>query len=395
MGEYIPVVNKKGEIIKYISVGSDFFALLNDSEMVNIYFWAEKDKAYLINPLIDSTYHITFNSYTIYLLNFLDLTPTLFGYVAYDVDEYVDFLMSQIYEYIKNKKILLSYSGGKDSNASLIILKKLQELIDFDLYVVYVHMPFLDSEKSIDEARNIINRIGFDLIVLEADRELIQKRIEEERLPYRGFRWCTYQKIKPLRKFKKENDIDYEVINDRAFETFKRLESFVAYAMQRRFISGKKFRPIYPLTFLDIVKINREYKLVHPDYLNANTRVSCALCPYRSLLEINHINMTKIAGDHRLYNILRRLYQTYYSNYVTYDYYISYGMWRYGRHQTEQIIKFRNFILNSSDTHGENHTLSKKEVLKYLKSPWINPLPDAKRYDVDSALKKIVESISA
>lgn len=387
MGEYIPVVSSSGNVDMFISVGADFFAIFRANSPLDVYFWLTPDRAYSISDFIDDKLYIHFNSTQLYLLNYLDLTPSVFGYVAYDLDEYVLELRKRVGEKIHGKKILLSYSGGKDSNASLVILKRLQDYIDFDLYTVYVHMPFLDSENKIDEAIKIANSVGVDVIVLEADRSVIERRILEEGYPHRGFRWCTFQKIKPIRRFKREYNIDYEVINDRAFETFKRLMSLIEYAKQRIFISGKKFRPIYPLTFLDVLKINKDYNLIHSNYEKGFTRVSCTLCPYRTILELDYDEVKQIKEKPSPFDLLKNEYYRFYSSLVGYDTFLKYGVWRYGEFQTKEITALREFLVSKI---GKLKSFDRNVIVSYLSSPWRNPLPVAKRFSVDSILERIV-----
>ena len=390
MGEYIPIISPEGQLKGFISVGSDFFTLLLPDGTQKTFFWLEPNVAYSVTQFLDDNYWIHFDSDSLYLLNYLDLTPSLFGYVAYDIDEYVNIIKSRVKDRIKGCKVLFSYSGGKDSNASLVILSKLQELISFKLYVAYVHVPILDSEKNIDIAEKLVRKLGLDLIVLEADKKLIKKRISDEGLPHRGHRWCTYQKIKPIRKFKREYNIDYEVINDRAFETFKRLISLVQYANQRIFISGRKFRPIFPLTFLDIVKINRDFGLVHPSYTFGNTRVSCTLCPYRSFVEVNHNEVKSLSEYNFICQVLEYEYQKWYSDLLSYKDFAKFAMWRYGRYQSEQIVRFRKFLHKRKDNLEK---ITYNEVVEYLRSPWVYPLPQAPSFDIDFVFQKIRESL--
>ena len=252
-------------------------------------------------------------------------------------------------------------------------------------------MPFLDSESKVDEAVKMANSVGVDLIVLEADKSIIKKRILEEGYPHRGFRWCTFQKIKPIRHFKKKHNIHYEVINDRAFETFKRLMSLAEYAKQKIFMSGKKFRPIFPLTFLDVLKINRDFKLIHKNYLEGYTRVSCTLCPYRTILEIDYDEVNSIKEVPHSFQILQDEYSRFYADLVDFDYFVKYGIWRYGEYQTKEILALRRFLLEKA---SQWETITRETVLEYIRSPWTAPLPRAREITLDEMLNLIFKAYS-
>ena len=73
MGEYIPIVTPLGNVEKFLSVGSDFFTILDRTGKSRFYFWVSFDKAYSIDELVDSNYYIHFDSHAIYLLNYLEI----------------------------------------------------------------------------------------------------------------------------------------------------------------------------------------------------------------------------------------------------------------------------------------------------------------------------------
>jgi len=56
---------------------------------------------------------------------------------------------------LKNQTVLLAYSGGADSTALLIILKKLSEIIDFKLYALHINHMLRGADAYEDESKCI------------------------------------------------------------------------------------------------------------------------------------------------------------------------------------------------------------------------------------------------
>ena len=68
------------------------------------------------------------------------------GYVAPGLEDYAYELAKRVWEKLLGKKVLLSFSGGGDSTACLLLLLKLSEMVGFEVRVCYVHIPYLESD---------------------------------------------------------------------------------------------------------------------------------------------------------------------------------------------------------------------------------------------------------
>mgnify|MGYP003872552665 CR=1 FL=1 len=370
-------MNKNGFIIEFINPGTDFAIILR-KDYRRLYFYYSND------VILDVTRHLNGNlikikEFSIPIYRFIAPSVAFPCYVAYDLDEYVKFLLEHVKNKIRNKRILLSHSGGKDSTVSLIILLELKKYVNFDFTVTYSHVPFLESERHMRFVERVSQKLGIEIEMLEAPRDIFKKSLKEMGLPYRGFRWCTYLKIKPVKQRKKELKADFEVVGDRISEGFKRFSSLVQYALQRTFISGKQFRPVYLLTLLDIIKIVRERDLVHPDYLRGMTRISCDLCPYRPVYEINEL-FHEVEDPGFIEQILREEYKRLYSGIASFEDYMTYALWRYHPDQARTIMKIRKNFNEHLDAYEK--ALLKNFRLK-LKTPWANRIPEASKIEID------------
>ena len=380
MGEYIPIFDSKGNVTRFIVLGSDIL-LVYDKNGENYYLCLDGTRCFKINDYIRNE-TLVVNDHKISLRIILDTSPTLHGYVAYDFDEYIRYLSKLVKDSIVDKKIVLSYSGGKDSTAALITLIELQNYIPFKIYPIYVHMPFLESPENLNYISEIGDKLGVEIKVLEADREYMRQKLLTFGMPIRGYRWCTYQKIKAYRKIKKRIKADLEVIGDRISETYKRFKTLIQYAIQRKFIIGKQFKPTFLFTILDVIKIVRDYKLIHPDYLEGNWRVSCSLCPYRIAPEIK-IKSLDIEDPEFISKVLYETYNKHYNAMLSFKDFVELSIWRYAPERAKILLKIReNMLKQSSIEYIEFRTIN-----DWLKSIWVNKLPSNPVFTVDEAIE--------
>jgi len=381
MGEYVPVIEKDGTVRSFINCGADFISV-TDKDGAKIYFCLFPETCYDITKFVSKGV-ISLSDIEILLYKMLDTVPTLFGYTAYDLDHYVGYLARRVADQLNNRKVLLSYSGGKDSTVSLIVLLKLMEHISFDLHVSYVYVPYLESERNLRFIDHVAKKLNIDIEYLEADRNVMKKALLDFGLPYRGFRWCTYQKIKPIRRKKKELQIDYEVVSDRISETFKRFKTLIQYAMQERFTMGKQFRPTYIFTILDVVKIVRENDLLHPEYIDGSLRVSCALCPYRAAPEIN-MRYEEVEDSGFIETVLKEEFNKWYRDMSSFEEFLNLALWRYHPEQAKKILSLRRITIR------ESRNLGKEDYTKFqnmFKSIWIHELPQKPIFEISDAIK--------
>lgn len=332
----------------------------------DVFFFLD-DAAVKINSLIKNGF-IEVNNHRINLFKVLDLTPSFFGKVIDYLDEYVSFLHQALRRHLNNKKIIVWYSGGKDSTASLIIILKLSELINFKPYFVYLHVPLLDGQRNLRFVERVERQLSIDIIYDGLRKEKMLDLVKRRGLPFRGYRWCTYHaKIKIMRRIKRALGVDFEVRSERMFESQKRLKSLREYVKQKMFVSGSQFKPIYPLTVLDVVAICKEYNLIHPDYMIGCTRVSCSLCPYRSIVEIKK-TFRDVEDQHIVDSILKATHRKWYSK-IYFDIYQKYYLWRFSPRFVEEIL-----LLKEAASKLSAERLSSRNISNMLSWIWKNKI---------------------
>ncbi|MHA1617374.1 MAG: phosphoadenosine phosphosulfate reductase domain-containing protein [Candidatus Njordarchaeales archaeon] len=383
MGEYYPVFDN-GEVKAFINAGGDVISML-DSHGEKFFLWISRSEGVNISTLLRGRYLVV-DDRKLWIARLLDPAPTLYGYVAYNLDAYVDFLASKVREKLRYKKVLLSFSGGKDSIASLVVLLKLQEHIPFDLFVVYSYVPYLESLRNDRFIDYIERKLNIDIERVEAPRDIMKRVLFDSGLPFRGYRWCTYLKIKPIRKLKREKRIDFEVSNERLFEASKRFKSLLSYARQGIFISGGQFKPMYPLTILDVIKLNREINLVHPDYLNGCSRISCALCPYRMIYEIKE-GYKDVEDPGVIEKALQIGYEKFYKARIDWDTYLEHELWRFHPEQAELLSR----IIKKLKKREYEEKISEETIRELISNPWMVDLPSHPIISLDTIFVKARE----
>ena len=377
MGEYYPVIDTNGRVKEFINSGADVISILRD-EGEFFFFWNGLHEGIDVTGLIGSEKKLSVPyEGGIYIYALLDPSPTLYGYVAYDIDEYVSFLREKVSKKLNGKKVLLSFSGGKDSIASLAVLLKLQEYVSFKLFIVYSYVSYLEAVRNDRFIDEVEKKLSLDIVRVETPRETMRRILLDTGLPFRGYRWCTYLKIKPIRAFRRRNGIDFEISNERLFETSKRFKSLVTYARQKIFISGGRFKPIYPLALLDVVKICRDRNLVHPDYLEGFSRVSCALCPYRMLYEVKD-GIKDVEDPGLIEKALKIGYEKFYQGKVSWEDYMEYELWRFHPDRAKLFIALREFLSEQIKIR-EFKRISEESVREKFRSIWIRNLPQNPR----------------
>ena len=380
MGEYTPVVDKKGEIRGFVNLGADF-VYYSDGTSEKIFFW-DFDEGVLINNLIEDSKIILPDADIIVIDKLLDKTKNIIAYTFSVLDDIVKILAKNLREKLEGKKVLHSFSGGKDSIASLYLLLKLQGEISFKLDAVYVHVPYLESLDTHKFLDNVEKRLGIEIKRLEADRKIMLYSFKKYGMPFRGFRWCTYLKVKAIRKVKKGGGYDYEVKGDRSGESYKRFKTLLEYAKQRMFISGKQFKPIFFMTLLDVVRINRELDLVHPHYLKGCPRIACEFCPYKNLFEF-FVTDKNVEDIGFIEKIIEETYKRGYK--MPFDDYVKRHMWRFHPNLAKSFYSLSKILENKN---VEKIPLQK--LVNDFSSIWINPLPKLRIVRLNDILKKII-----
>jgi len=213
---------------------------------------------------------------------------------------------------LRGRTVVISFSGGKDSVAAAHVVSKICERWGLRAYAVYIHMPYLEPPAFIDEARRVASRLGLDLVVSEPPRRLVRRYLIEEGLPFRRSRWCTYLKTRRLREVARALGARYIVVGDRMWENVKRFRRLRPLVERMTLVKKGIVYPVAWATLLDTVSLARSLGCVHTAYLRGWSRVSCTLCPYKSLHElVNELDRLEDPGliEHVLRLEWRRWYR--------------------------------------------------------------------------------------
>ncbi len=365
--EKYPVVTPMGEVEGFLESSADL-TLYSSDRRGTVYVWLNPQLA------VNATSHVVSNaircsSAVIELPKWLEMLSPVLAYTTSSAEAYAEQLASQLRSIIEGKRVLLAYSGGKDSTAALIILLELMKYVSFKLHVVYVHMPFLEPESNVRFVERVSRKLGVEVEIREPLRRVVARKLLEEGLPYRRARWCTYLKVRPLREAKRRLGIDFEVVGDRMYEARKRMMRLIKPAMKGELVSGKKLRLTYTLTLLDVVKIVRSKGLVHPDYLDGLPRVACTYCPYKALHELSVKREVEDPG--LVEEALKRAYHKWYEGKVGFEEYMEQALWRYTPVVAKAFAEVKKTLSRIEPS------LSSEKVHRDYASVWVNPLPRA------------------
>ena len=361
MGEWVPFSD--GVSAGYVNSGGDLTKILGSDK--RLFLWVDSNRAYSVDRYLHGEY-LNFSDEVLYIWRLIDLPPLVNAQFMRDLKDYVSWLAKKVYRNLEGRKVLLSFSGGKDSLASLIVALKLLEFVDFSLHIVYVKMPFIDSLKKLNFVDRVSKSLGVDIEIVEPVRAEFRKLLERYGLPYRGFRWCTYRKVRSVRMFKKKIKADLEIVGERIWESYKRFKSLREFIKQRKFIIGGKFRPTFLFTILDVVKVCRDHNLINPNYLDGMTRVSCQLCPYKNLFELEK----PVDGLEDQGFIEKIMVETWKRHYVNIDKeaFFRKHLWRFSEKIVEKIYKLHSQV---EEKREDREKLSGDRIRNIYKDLWL------------------------
>ncbi len=269
---------------------------------------------------------------------------------------------------IERRNVLLCYSGGKDSTLALLLLNHLLDRFDFKLRLVYVYVPLLDDPNNPRIAATLASRLGFDLEVIEAKRRDVKSYMRWRGLPRLGNRWCTQFKTRPIKRLAKQLDA-VVVVADRATESPKRCRKLFR-AIASSTAAHARIRKLYLIakaTLIDVIKIVSEHGLTHPLYLRGVTRVSCALCPFKSIYEYI-VAKQSIEDEGLVLSVLKREYRKAYSRFVPEDTFLRCLLWRFSPQRAKAIYKLQSFV--SKYFAAETRSIPFDEVRSSLSRLW-------------------------
>ncbi|HIP66010.1 MAG TPA: hypothetical protein EYH08_05775 [Pyrodictium sp.] len=384
--ERYPVISSKGEIVAWIVSGGDFTALYNrEGKLEKLVLWMDSEHGVNVIEYYDEkTRTLRVGDVVVTVWRHIDDVPWPPVYTIGSVDEYVEWLAEKLLnEGIKPGKVVVNYSGGKDSLAALYVLAEAGRKIGLEVYAAYVYVWPLEPKYSARFAECSARKLGVEILCLETDRDFMASRLKNAGLPYRGVRWCTYQKLKPLKKKRKEFKPDYVAQGERLLEAWKRFKRLYHMSRTPRILTGSMIRPVYPLTLLDIAKIVRRTGLIHPDYLLGYPRVACLMCPYRALHEFPPNWLKHLPDPGLVEEVLKITYRLrgYADKGIPYQDYLEQHLWRYNVEEAATLYRAKKML-------PKNLEEVKVDVVEDMyRSLWLNPLPRAPVIGVEKSIE--------
>ena len=384
------VVSEKGEILGFVATSNDFTALFDrKGRIAKLYLWLSSSTAIGVDGLVRGR-ALRVDGAEIDVVRALEDIPWPVIYSSKSLEEYVEWVQVQVWDAIRGKSVMVNFSGGKDSMSVLAVLTELRRRVDFELYAVYTHVPFLELRRSIGFVERVSRKLGVDIEILEGDRRLMEKRLVEDGLPFRGWRWCTYMKLKPIKLLRKRLRPDIVADGDRLAETFKRFRRLYGMSPKRpRILSGSRIKPVYVWTVLDVVRTVRETGCVHPDYIEGQPRVACMLCPYKSLHEIPPDFIDRVEDPGVIESALKTSYSRRYEDLgIPWEDFLEQHLWRMHPEAARTYWSVRRAL--------------KRMVLEQVEADYVNtlfttmwrsPMPRAPVVGPEEAFRRIAEFV--
>ena len=372
MTELYPLIDDAGRLRGAIGTGGDATKVCRLDGACSYYLWLTVEEAADVTSMMSGRVVKVRTEKGVGVApvaSWVASLPYVHARVAPDLDDYVDWLRRTLGRELRGKTVLLGFSGGKDSLAALLVLDKLNDRIDFRLRVLYVHIPFLESPRSVDFVERVASKLGIHIEVVTAPRRTMKTLLKWKGMPRRGYRFCTVYKAKPMRQLRKQDPKLVEVVADRLTESPKRFEKLSKTAAQRQVLVGRKFRPTYLLTLLDVVDIVRRSGLIHPDYLDGLPRVACTLCPYKALYEFRHT--PPLEDEELIENVFEKEWRKWYS-WTTYQVFKEQRLWRFNAVMAKSLLTVKEYVASL-----DYKPLRAQEVEDAYRRLWTARLPNA------------------
>ena len=390
--ERYPALSLDGEVKGYAVSSVEFSVLYGPrGERHGVYMWMTPEYAVRVDDFIEPSGLLVVGDVRIEYARLVEDIPWPLVYVAPVLDDYVDWVAARHGGELEGKTIMVNFSGGKDSTAVLAVAAGLAERVKgLRVYAVYSHVTFLEPVRNIDFAVRAGERLGVEVEVVEADRELMRKRLLEEGLPYRGRRWCTYMKLRPIKRLKKQRRPHVIADGDRMAEAFKRfLRLYQMSPRAPRLYSGGRLRPIYIWTLLDVALNVRALGLVHPDYLEGLPRVACMMCPYKALHEFREEQLRLLEDPGLIEEAIRVSYRRWYSDTgIPWEDFRRQHLWRHHPAVAAKMYRAKKLLERMT---LEEITAGPVEAM--YRSLWLNPLPAAPRVEPGEAVAVLASEI--
>ncbi|NOZ88861.1 MAG: phosphoadenosine phosphosulfate reductase family protein [Crenarchaeota archaeon] len=376
MTELYPLLDGSGRLRGVIGTGGDATKVCSLEGGCRYYLWMTVAEAWDVTGMLDRRGALRlkgegglgFAPVASWVLS----PPYVHARAVGDLDEYARWLARLVGRELRGRRVLLGFSGGKDSVAALLTLLKLQEYVSFRLHVVYIHIPFLEAPRNIEFVERVASKTGVEIEILSAPRRDMKTLLKWKGMPRRGYRYCTVYKAKPMRRMRKEDPRLVEVIGDRLTESPKRFERLSKAAAARVVLAGRKFRPTYLFTLLDVVSIVRRSGLIHPDYLEGLPRVACSLCPYKALYEF--YTLPALEDEALIEKVLEKMWRKWYQ-WTSLEVFREQRLWRFSALAAKPLLYAKQLL--AARGQQPSGGLQAWSVVEAYRRVWTGPEPRA------------------
>lgn len=386
--EPYPIV-RDGKVVGCVVSGSDLTIVEDLHGGRRTILWFSLERGAVVDSLLVRGRLYAPNGLYVDVGQWVEVMPFQPYHSFSSIDDYLQWFVGVASGVLRGKKVVVGFSGGKDSLVASYVLSLASEKLDFKLILVYSHVPFLESEKNRDFVEKAANSLGVDLVEVGPPKPIFREYMFREGLPYRGTRWCTYLKVRPIREFFKKIEADYLVSGDRLVETLKRFRRLIGAAVKGQIVAGKQLRPTFTWTIMDVVRCVRSLGLVHPDYLRGLPRVSCSWCPYKCLFEFTATQAT--GWEDLIEKVLRREYRLWYQQRgISWDDFRERRLWRYTPGAAQAWNAVMNYVEKLVEK-GELEEARASSVRELYKSMWVEELPNPPVKTLDEILEELRE----
>ncbi len=375
MTELYPVV--EGSVLTgVLGCGGDAVLLCSVNGECRLLLWVSSEEAVEVTDLVEGRGVRLPSGGVLPVVSWVRAAPYVHVRVCSGLRRYVSWVARELRgSGIASKPVIVGLSGGKDSVAALTVVDSLAGRFGLRVRATYVYIPFLDSVRSRRFVEDDLpQRVGCDVEVIEARRRDVKRYLKWRGMPKRGRRWCTYFKVRPMRDAMKADRRLLEVVADRVSESPKRARKLLKVASERLILAGRRFRPTYLLTILDVIDIVRFVNAVHPDYSSGYPRVACALCPYRSLYELGEEVFRDVDDAGLIEEVLKKEHSARYARLgIEFEDFTVRHLWRF----EPRMAKLLNEVASKVSKDERRARLSGEHIKLIIKELWEGKLPRA------------------
>ncbi len=348
------------------------------------YMWISKDTGINIDPFLKESFPLLrIGNEVLNFVRVFEDIPWPYISVAWDLEEYIDWLRKNV---PRGLKVILNFSGGKDSIAAARVLSEIAD----EVILVYSHVTYLENQKNIDFVQDVANKLGLKAVILEADKDVMRSMLLKG-MPFRGNRWCTFMKVRPIKRYLKEMKDYVRADGERMTEALKRFKRLGMSSRKPRPFDGGRVRPIYPLTLIDVVKIVRDLGMVHWDYLKGLPRVACTFCPYKSLREFDGSEWNEVEDPGLIEEAIRVSYKRFEYD-IPWEDFLERHLWRFSPKLANKIYKMQETLAKEKGLER----IDSKVVSKLYRSLWTEPIPKPRTINVEQGyeiLLRVLKSV--